>query len=99
MHFFTIPPGDGRRRTRNEIHVTANYAFSGETHCWYRQQLEHQRVIRESEMFYTPGAEDVLDRLSKGDFRRTLDQDIPDWLLTEATKRRAPLRSGISAKR
>ena len=54
MHLLTIPPGKRAKAHVHENHETAIYALSGETHCWYGDQLEHHRVVREGEMFYIP---------------------------------------------
>ena len=54
MHLLTIPPGGRAKAHMHENHETAIYALSGETHCWYGEQLEHHRVVRKGEMFYIP---------------------------------------------
>ena len=54
IHLLTIPPGKRAKAHVHENHETAIYALSGETHCWYGEQLEHHRVVREGEMFYIP---------------------------------------------
>ena len=54
MHLLTIPPGGRAKAHVHENHETAIYALSGETHCWYGEQLQHHRVVREGEMFYIP---------------------------------------------
>lgn len=35
----------------HETQETAIYALSGDTHRWYGEQLEHQRVVREALAF------------------------------------------------
>ena len=54
MHLLTIPPGGRAKAHVHENHETAIYALSGETHCWYGEQLQHHRVVREGEMLYIP---------------------------------------------
>ena len=54
MHLLTIPPGGRGKAHMHEEHETAIYALSGETHCWYGDQLQHHRVVREGEMLYIP---------------------------------------------
>jgi uncharacterized RmlC-like cupin family protein len=54
MHLLTIPPGGRAKAHMHENHETALYALSGETHCWYGEQLQHHQVVREGEMLYIP---------------------------------------------
>ncbi len=54
MHLLKIPPGGRARAHKHEAHETAIYALSGETHCWYGEQLENHCIVREGEMFYIP---------------------------------------------
>ncbi|MCC4594511.1 cupin domain-containing protein [Xanthomonas campestris pv. phormiicola] len=54
MHLLTIPPGGRAKAHLHASHETAIYALSGETHCWYGEQLQEHTVVREGEMFYIP---------------------------------------------
>ena len=54
MHLLTIPPGGRAKAHMHENHETAIYALSGETHCWYGEQLQYHRIVSEGEMFYIP---------------------------------------------
>jgi len=54
MHLLTIPPGARAKAHLHASHETAIYAISGETHCWFGDELEEHVIVREGEMFYIP---------------------------------------------
>jgi uncharacterized RmlC-like cupin family protein len=54
MHLLTIPPGGRAKAHLHASHETAIYALSGETHCWFGDQLEEHVVVHAGEMFYIP---------------------------------------------
>ncbi|AYG67041.1 MULTISPECIES: cupin domain-containing protein [unclassified Rhizobium] len=54
MHLLTIPPGGRAKAHLHASHETAIYAISGETHCWFGDELAEHVIVREGEMFYIP---------------------------------------------
>ncbi len=54
MHLLTIPAGGRAKAHLHAEHETAIYAVSGETQCWFGEQLEQHVVVRQGEMFYIP---------------------------------------------
>ena len=57
MQLLTIPPGEVGKAHKHEAHETAIHVLSGDSGCWYGDNLEHHQIARAGDFVYIAAGE------------------------------------------
>ena len=54
LQLVRLPPGNRSKAHKHDDHETAIYVLSGESGCWYGDELQHHLIARAGDFLYIP---------------------------------------------